>query len=94
VNKKALEALPPDVRKTLQMVAQEFHDRMFKEIPAREEQDRKTLETTYKIRLIRPAPTEIEKGRKLMEPYWAEWAQARGPEAVEALQKVRKAIGR
>ena len=94
VNKKALEALPPDVRKTLQMVAQEFHDRMFKEIPAREEQDRKTLETTYKIRLIRPAPTEIEKGRKLMEPYWVEWAQARGPEAVEALQKVRKAIGR
>lgn len=94
VNKKALEALPADARKTLQAVAAEFHQRMLKEIPAREEQDRKTLETTHKIRLIRPAPAEVEKGRKLMEPYWAEWAQARGPEAAEALQKVRKALGR
>ncbi|MBI4587449.1 MAG: TRAP transporter substrate-binding protein DctP [Candidatus Rokubacteria bacterium] len=94
VNRKALESLPPDVRRVLQMVAREFHERMLREIPAREEQDRKTLETAHKIRLLRPAPAEVDKGRKLMEPYWGEWAQARGPEAVEALQKVRKILGR
>ncbi|MEK7838131.1 MAG: TRAP transporter substrate-binding protein DctP, partial [candidate division NC10 bacterium] len=94
VNKKALDALTPEVRKTLQAVAGEFHQRMFKEIPAREEQDRKTLETAHGIRLFRPAPAEIEKGRKLMEPYWAEWAQAHGPQAVEALRKVREVLGR
>ena len=94
VSKKALDALTPELRKTLQTVAGEFHQRMFREIPAREEQDRKTLETAHKIRLIRPAPAEMEKGRKLMEPYWAEWAQARGPQAVEALRKVREALGR
>ena len=77
-----------------QAVAGEFHQRMFKEIPAREEQDRKTLETAHGIRLLRPAPAEIEKGRKLMEPYWAEWAQAHGPQAVEALRKVREVLGR
>jgi TRAP-type transport system periplasmic protein len=94
VNKKALEALPADVRKTLQAVAEESHQRMLREIPAREEKDRKTLETEHKIRLIRPAAAEVAKGRNLMEPYWAEWAQGRGPEAVEALGKVREALGR
>jgi TRAP-type C4-dicarboxylate transport system substrate-binding protein len=94
VNKKALESLPADVRKTLQTVARESHERVLREIPGREDADRKTLETTHKIRLIRPPASEVEKGRKLMEPYWAEWAKARGPEAIEALGKVRKALGR
>lgn len=94
VNRKALEALPADARKALQAVAAEFHDRMLREIPAREDRDRKTLETQHRIRLIRPPAAEIDKARKLMEPYWAEWARARGPEAVEALAKVRQALGR
>jgi len=29
-----------------------------------------------------------------MRPYWDEWAKARGPEIVEALGKVRAALGR
>jgi TRAP-type transport system periplasmic protein len=29
-----------------------------------------------------------------MRPYWDEWAKARGPEAIEALGKVRTALGR
>jgi hypothetical protein len=28
-----------------------------------------------------------------MRPYWDEWAKARGPEVVEALGKVRAALG-
>lgn len=94
VNRQALESLAPDVRQTLQTVAREFHERMLREVPGREEQDRKTLETQHRIKFIRAATAEVEKGRKLMEPYWAEWARERGPVAVEGLQAVRKALGR
>jgi len=29
-----------------------------------------------------------------MRPYWDEWAKSRGPDVVEALAKVRAALGR
>ena len=29
-----------------------------------------------------------------MKPYWDEWAKSRGPDVVEALGKVRAALGR
>jgi hypothetical protein len=29
-----------------------------------------------------------------MKPYWDEWAKPRGPDVVEALGKVRAALGR
>ena len=94
VNKKALEGLPADVRTALQAVAKEFHDRMLKEIPARDADARKILVEQHKIRLIPPQAGDKEKGRKIMEPYWEQWAKDRGPAGVEALQAVRKALGR
>jgi hypothetical protein len=29
-----------------------------------------------------------------MTPYWDEWAKSRGPDVIEALAKVRTALGR
>jgi TRAP-type C4-dicarboxylate transport system substrate-binding protein len=41
------------------------------------------------------APTaEAAKVAETMMPYWDEWAKSRGPVVVEALGKVRAALGR
>jgi hypothetical protein len=32
--------------------------------------------------------------RKLMEPYWDEWAKQGGPKTIEAVAQVRKTLGR
>ncbi len=94
VNKKAVDALPPDARTALRAVGREFQERMLREIPAREEQDQTTLQASHKIRLIRPPAAESQKGRSIMEPYWEQWARERGPAAVEALAAVRKTLGK
>jgi TRAP-type transport system periplasmic protein len=39
-------------------------------------------------------PDEIARAVAAMKPFWEEWAKARGPEVVEALGKVRVALGR
>ena len=94
INKGALAALSPEVRRGLQEAAQAFQARMLGDIPAREQADLKTLETKYKIKLQGATPADVAKMRKLMEPYWDEWAKAGGPKVVEALGQVRKAVGR
>jgi len=40
------------------------------------------------------SPADTEAARKLLEPYWSEWAKSRGGEAVAALEKVRASLGR
>jgi TRAP-type C4-dicarboxylate transport system substrate-binding protein len=94
INKGALAGLAPDVRRGLQEAAQAFQARMLRDIPAREQADLKTLETQYRIKLNAATPADVAKMRKLMEPYWDEWAKAGGPKLVEALGQVRKAVGR
>jgi TRAP-type C4-dicarboxylate transport system substrate-binding protein len=39
-------------------------------------------------------PEDVAMAEKLIAPYWDEWAKSKGPEAVEALKKVRAALGR
>jgi len=39
-------------------------------------------------------PDDRAKAEKLIAPYWDEWAKEKGPEAIEALKKVRTALGR
>jgi TRAP-type C4-dicarboxylate transport system substrate-binding protein len=39
-------------------------------------------------------PEDRSAAEKLIAPYWDSWAKEKGPEAVEALKKVRAALGR
>jgi len=94
VNKSALAALSPENRKALQEAARAFQAKMLREIPAREQMDLKTLETQHKIKLIKANPADVAKMRKLMEPYWDEWAKQGGPKTTEAVAVVRKTLGR
>ena len=94
VNRKALAALPANLRETLQAVAREHQARMLQEIPAREAADRKTLETEHKITIHRPSEADVAEALRIMEPYWESWAKERGTEAVEALGKIRRLLDR
>jgi TRAP-type C4-dicarboxylate transport system substrate-binding protein len=94
VNRQALAELPPDVRKHLQDAAGELQAKMLKEIPAREYLDRDVLAQQHKIKFYKASAADVARARKVMEPYWDEWAQAGGPKLVEALAQVKKAIGR
>jgi TRAP-type transport system periplasmic protein len=69
---------------------------------ARWDQDTMKAEEAQSVELLKSAgytftqaaPGEITRAVDAMRPYWEEWAKARGPEIVEALGKVRAALGR
>lgn len=44
--------------------------------------------------MTKASPEEIARATDTMKPYWDEWAKTRGPDVVEALGKVRAALGR
>lgn len=69
---------------------------------ARWDQDTMKAEEADSVQLLQSAgytftqarPDEITRAVDAMRPYWDEWAKTRGPEIVEALGKVRAALGR
>lgn len=46
------------------------------------------------MKIVTPSAEDLAKAAAAMRPYWDRWAQERGPTAVEALAKVREAVGR
>jgi TRAP-type transport system periplasmic protein len=66
------------------------------------DQDTMKTEEAQSVELLKSAgytftqarPDEIARAVDAMRPYWDEWAKTRGPEVVEALGKVRAALGR
>ena len=44
--------------------------------------------------MTKAKPEDAAKVADTMKPYWDEWAKTRGPDVVEALAKVRAALGR
>ena len=82
----------------------ELRDQVLKaaEDAARWDQDTMKTEEAESVQLLRSAgytftqarPDEITRAVDAMRPYWDEWAKTRGPQIVEALGKVRAALGR
>ena len=59
-----------------------------------EEEGKLTQElATEGMVVSQPKPEDISAAQAKLRPYWAAWAKARGAEAVEALGKVRAALG-
>lgn len=93
VNKSAFDALPAAQKALLR-----------KEVPATDTAVTDTMQTeegtlTAKLQaeglvVTPPKESDIKEAEARMAPYWSEWARARGPEAVEALAKIRAALGR
>ena len=92
-NTDAYRKLPPQLQDQLRKAAEDG---------ARWDQDTMKTEEAESVQLLKSAgytftqakPDEITRAVDTMRPYWGEWAKARGPEVVEALGKVRAALGR
>jgi TRAP-type C4-dicarboxylate transport system substrate-binding protein len=93
VNTDAYRKLSPQLQDQLRKAAEDG---------ARWDQDTMKTEEAESVRLLKSAgytfteakSDEITRAVDAMRPYWDEWARARGPEVVEALGKVRAALGR
>jgi TRAP-type transport system periplasmic protein len=92
-NSEAYGKLSPDLQDKLRKVAADA---------ARWDQDTMKKEESESIETLTAAgyiftkakPDEIARAIDAMKPYWDEWAKSRGPDVVEALAKVRSALGR
>lgn len=92
-NTEAYSKLSPDLkaklRKAAADAAQWNQDTMKKE----ESESIETLTGAGYV-FTKAKPDEITRAVDAMKPYWDEWAKSRGPDVVEALAKVRAALGR
>jgi TRAP-type transport system periplasmic protein len=92
-NTDAYRKLSPQVQSELRKAAEDA---------ARWNEDTMKTEEAQSVELLKLAgytftqarPDEIARAVEAVRPYWDEWAKSRGPEAIEALGKVRTALGR
>lgn len=93
VNKEAFDALPEAVRTLLRTRLPEAEKAITAAMAGEEES--LTAQLAKEGLIVTPAkPEDVAEAEKRMAPYWGDWAKARGPQAVEALTKVRAALGR
>jgi TRAP-type transport system periplasmic protein len=93
VNKTAFEKLPAATQAKLRQSVTETAPWITTQLRGEEDEATQML-AKGGITVVAAKPDDISSAAKLMAPYWDEWAKAKGPEAVEALGKVRAALGR
>lgn len=92
-NTEAYNKLAPDLQAKLRKVAEDAA-RWDQETMQKEEADSVQVLTAAGYTFTKAKPEENARAVAAMTPYWDEWAKSRGPAIVEALAKVRAALGR
>src|SRR5215469_10277953 len=92
-NTDAYSKLSPDLQAKVRKVAEDTA-RWDQETMQKEEADSVQVLTSAGYIFTTATPEENARAVAAMTPYWDEWAKSRGPEMVEALAKVRAALGR
>lgn len=92
-NANAFNALSPEDQGKIRKAAQEVAEKNTSSMKA---DDGKLIESlgAGKLKLTKPTDADLAKASAEMQPYWESWAKAHGPEAEEALAKIRQALGR
>ena len=93
VNKERFNKLPPDVQAKVRKIVTDNMPIITAAMQAEEEVLTKKFADSGMI-VTRETKADLELGLKTVAPYWDEWAKTKGPDAVEALKKVRTALGR
>ncbi len=92
-NAEAFAKLSPDLQAKVRKVAQDSA-RWDQETMQKEEAESVKVLTDAGYTFTKATPEETARAVDAMKPYWDEWAKTRGPDVVEALGKVRAALGR
>ena len=92
-NTEAFDKLSPDLQGKLRKVAQDTA-RWDQETMQKEEAESVQVLTAAGYTFTKATSEENARAIEAMKPYWAEWAKSRGPDIVEALEKVRAVLGR
>jgi TRAP-type C4-dicarboxylate transport system substrate-binding protein len=92
-NKEALEKLPESERSVVRQGAADCGTWVTQTL-AGEEQDLREKMKAAGLIVTEVQPQDLQLGQQNMTSYWDEWAKTQPPEIVEALGKVRKALGR
>ena len=92
-NTEAFNKLSPDLQGKLRKTAQDAA-RWDQETMQKEEADSVSVLTAAGYTFTKATAEENARAVDAMKPYWAEWAKSRGPDVIEALEKVRAALGR
>jgi TRAP-type C4-dicarboxylate transport system substrate-binding protein len=89
----SLKKLSDAHAKTLLDVASKYNSRWNREIIELEKKSRAAMAKKGK-KMVSISEGDRKEATELIKPYWDEWAKATGPDAAEALQAVRKALGK
>lgn len=93
VNKEKFGKLKPEVQAKVRKIVETNMPLITKAMEDEEEGlTKKFAEGGMTVTAEQAADTEA--GTKLISAFWDEWAKSKGPDAVEALKKVRAALGR
>jgi TRAP-type C4-dicarboxylate transport system substrate-binding protein len=92
-NAEAYNKLSPDLQAKLRKAAQDVAKWNQDTMQTEEAASVKVLTDAGYVMTTAPAE-EAAKVADTMKPYWDDWAKSRGPVVVEALGKVRAALGR
>jgi TRAP-type transport system periplasmic protein len=93
VNKEAFDQLSPALQKTVREVTDRLAPNATELMLNEEDAVTDKLKAAGMV-VTMPSAEEVKTATARMAPYWDEWAKERGPEAIEALAKVRAALGR
>ncbi|MFH1489660.1 MAG: TRAP transporter substrate-binding protein DctP [Pseudomonadota bacterium] len=89
----SFKKLPDAHAKILLDVASKYNSRWNREIIELEKKSRAAMAKKGK-KMVPISAGDRKEATELIKPYWDEWAKATGPDAAEALQAVRKVLGK
>ncbi len=94
-NRKAWEALPPDVRSAVTAVIREMplEDKQWADAKSWDARAGKEAQERG-MTIVEVPPGEIEKARKLARPVWDAWTKRAGEPGQRALQEALRILGR
>ena len=92
-NTEAFNKLAPDLQAKVRKLAEDTA-RWNQETMRKEEAESVQVLTAAGYTFTKATADENARAVAAMTPYWDEWAKSRGPDIVEALAKVRAALGR
>lgn len=93
VNKEKFAKLKPETQAKVRKIVEANMPLITKAM----EQEEDTLTKKFAeggMTVTAETPADVEAGTKTISAFWDDWAKSKGPDAVEALKKVRAALGR